>query len=103
MEGALIVLGDQPQIRVEIVQDVLIAFRGGKGLLVVPSFHMRRGHPWILARRLWPEVMAFQPPKTMRDFLQTHAEDIHYIEVNTPTILQDLDTPADYDQYRPAS
>jgi len=99
--GALVVLGDQPQMRVEVVQSVLTAFREEEGPLVVPSYRMRRGHPLMVARSLWPEVMAIKHPKTMRDFLETHAEDIHYLEVDTPTVLLDLDTLSDYRQYRP--
>jgi molybdenum cofactor cytidylyltransferase len=62
---------------------------------------MRRGHPWLIARELWDEVLQMRAPESMRDFLNTHKTDIFYIELDTPSILQDLDTPADYLKYKP--
>lgn len=69
--------------------------------LVVPSFQMRRGHPWIVSRALWAEILAMLPPQTPRDFLNAHAKDIQYVEINSPSILADLDTPEDYRASRP--
>ena len=54
----------------------------------------------MLARALWPALLALRPPATLRDFLHTHADAIAYLEVDTPAVLQDLDTPADYERLR---
>jgi hypothetical protein len=35
-------------------------------------------------------------PQSPRDFLNEHANEIEYVEIDTPTILADLDTPEDY-------
>jgi molybdenum cofactor cytidylyltransferase len=93
---ALVVLGDQPQIRVQTVREVCLAADLRPEALVVPSYQMRRGHPWVLPRRLWAEVAAMQFPLTLRDFTRAHAEEIVYVEVDTDSILMDLDTPEDY-------
>lgn len=100
-EAAMIVLGDQPQIELSVVQNVLAAYNQGASPLVVPSYQMRRGHPWIVARPLWHELMQLSAPETLRDFLNNHKSDIHYVSVDTSSILQDLDTPQDYQYYRP--
>jgi len=57
---------------------------------------MRRGHPWLVTRPLWDELISMKQDQTPRDFLNTHREEIHYINIETPTILADLDTPEDY-------
>jgi molybdenum cofactor cytidylyltransferase len=62
---------------------------------------MRRGHPWLVDRALWPELLALQSPYTLRDFLTAHAGEIRYLDVDTDSILQDLDTPEDYTQQKP--
>ena len=62
---------------------------------------MRRGHPWLIAKELWDEVLQMSPPGSMRDFLNNHKNDILYMDVNTPSILQDLDTPEDYLKFKP--
>ena len=97
--AALIVLGDQPQIEVGVVKSVLGAFEKSHPLLVVPSYQMHRGHPWLAARSLWPVMLALHPPQTLRDFLAQNASIISYVPVETDSILQDLDTPADYERF----
>jgi molybdenum cofactor cytidylyltransferase len=94
--AALVGLGDQPQIQERSVRLVCEAFRKTESLLVVPSFQMRRGHPWLVAHPLWAELLELNPPQSPRDFLNAHAGDIHYVNTDTPSILDDLDTPEDY-------
>ena len=99
--AALIGLGDQPQVQEEIVRSLIEAYLGRKPILIVPSFEMRRGHPWLVARPLWSELLALEPPESPRDFLNRHASDIHYLNVDTESVLADLDTPEDYQKSRP--
>ena len=100
-EATLICLGDQPQVEERSVRNVCDAFREKKTSIVVPSYQMRRGHPWLIARELWGEVLRMRAPESMRDFLNNHKNDIFYVEIDTPSILLDLDTPADYLKYKP--
>ena len=100
-EAALVVLGDQPKIQWSVIAALVDLYRSGQPDLVVPSYQMRRGHPWLIARRLWDEVLAWTPERTLRDLLQTHADEIVYLPVDTPSVLMDLDTPADYERERP--
>ncbi len=100
-QAALICLGDQPQVQEGTVRAVVERFRESNAPLVVPSYRMRRGHPWLVHRQLWDDLLRLQPPLTARDFLNQHASAIHYVTLDTPTILADLDTPADYEQSKP--
>ena len=101
VQAALIGLGDQPQVQERSVRLVCEAYRENKPQLVVPSFQMRRGHPWLVARPLWGELLELKPPESPRDFLNKHAGEIRYVGVNTPSILADLDTPEDYQKSHP--
>lgn len=94
--AALICLGDQPQVEERSVRSICNAFLETKSQIVVPSYQMQRGHPWLVARPLWDELLAMKSPKTPRDFLRKHARTIHYVLVNTPSVIADLDTPEDY-------
>jgi len=96
IEAAFVVLGDQPQIQADTVTALLAESQKVPSALIIPSYQMRRGHPWLVRRDLWDELCALQPPLTLRDFLRDHSADIHYLNVDTPTILADLDTPEDY-------
>ena len=95
-QTTLVALGDQPQMRVDVVQALVQEYRRSGAELILPSYQMRRGHPWLVARRLWEAVSALQPPSTLRDFIRAHAGQIHYLAVESDTILRDLDTPEDY-------
>lgn len=101
VEAALIGLGDQPQVQAEIVRTICARFRENKSVLVVPSYQMKRGHPWLVARSLWEELLQLKATQSPRDFLNEHAGEIEYIEVDTSSILADLDTPQDYENFRP--
>lgn len=99
--AALIGLGDQPQVQERSVRLVLDKFKATTSPLVVPSFQMRRGHPWLMAESLWAEFAEMDHTKSARDFLNAHAGDIQYVEAGTPSIFADLDTPEEYRASRP--
>ncbi|MFN7035876.1 MAG: NTP transferase domain-containing protein [Bellilinea sp.] len=99
--AVLIVLGDQPQMEVEVVKGVLDFYKKTGAKIIVPSYQFRRGHPWLIEKSLWGELENLSPSYTMRDFLRKHHDEIRYIEVETPTVLQDLDTPQDYQRLKP--
>lgn len=101
--AALICLGDQPQIEVRSVSAIIGRFRESGAGLIVPSFQMRRGHPWLAARPLWDELLSLQPPQSPRNFLNAHAREIEYVNVDTPSVLADLDTPEDYERAKPSA
>ncbi len=100
-QAALVGLGDQPQVQERSIRQVCEAYWGNSPQLVVPSFQMRRGHPWLVARPLWGELLQLKPLKSPRDFLNRHGWEIHYVEVDTPSILVDIDTPDDYQKSHP--
>ena len=100
-QAMLIGLGDQPQIQEESIRLICDAYRKNKFELIVPSFRMKRGHPWLVARPLWNAILELKPPQTLRDFLNQYANKIQYMNVDTPTILADLDTPEDYQDSQP--
>jgi molybdenum cofactor cytidylyltransferase len=96
VDASLVVLGDQPQIRCDLVQAILERYRGNSQALIVPSYQNRRGHPWLVHRSLWAEILVLQPPDTLRNWMNSHSASIHYIEAQDDSILRDLDTPQDY-------
>ena len=92
--AALIVLGDQPRIQRSTVQQVITAQQAEA--IIIPSYQLKRGHPILIDRALWPEVLALPETATLRDFIRAHEEQIRYVVVETDSVLKDLDTPEDY-------
>ncbi len=101
LEALLVVLGDQPALEPDVIHSIIRVYQQCQAKLVIPSYQMRRGHPWLVKRCLWDDLLAMPAKETLRDFLQAHQEEIVYANVDTPTILSDLDTPEDYQRQRP--
>jgi molybdenum cofactor cytidylyltransferase len=93
-DAALIVLGDQPLIERRIVEQVIAAHE--PGTVIVPSSNRHGGHPILIDRACWPEVLALPLNANLREVLRAHADWLHYVEVDTESILRDMDTPEDY-------
>ena len=95
-EAVLIVLGDQPRLRREIVQRVIEAAE--PDALIVPSFEMKRGHPILIPRSVWPSILSLPPEATLRDVIRANADHIRYITFDDDSVLRDIDTPKDYQE-----
>lgn len=100
-QAALIVLGDQPQLDPDIIGAIIKRFESLNSPIVVPSYKMRRGHPLLIGRQLWESLLEIPSPMTLRDFLKRNNQFIDYLIVDNPSVLLDLDTPADYLRYQP--
>lgn len=101
-KAILIALADQPLLRSDSVKAVIAAYQdSSQASIVVPSYQLRRGHPWLATAIHWDEILELRAPLSLRDFLRRHQEEIHYVTVDDPGVLQDLDTPDDYLKTRP--
>ena len=98
-DGLMVVLGDQPQISLDVVNDLLAAYRGsGKGV-VLPVHHGRRGHPSIVdLHRYGVEIQALTGEAGLKPVVRGHPEDTYELPVRDEGVLADLDTPEDYQQ-----
>ncbi len=96
MDGIMIILGDQPVLKAFTIDKVISDFQRTRMKVVIPSYNMRRGHPWLIDQSLAKEILDLEEPGTLRDFLGKHQSDIFYSEVDDPSILADMDTPDDY-------
>lgn len=99
--ATLLALGDQPQILPETIRAVMAAQMANQKLLIIPSHQIRRGHPWGIPRLFWEEIIHLPNDLTMRDFINSHRSDIQYVNVDSASILSDLDTPEDYQREKP--
>jgi molybdenum cofactor cytidylyltransferase len=98
--GTLLALGDQPHVPVAVIRQVIEAARTSPDKIVMPSYEMRRGHPFYFPARLWPELLALTFEETLRVVTQRNQAAIIYVNVDTDAILRDMDTPADYQALR---
>lgn len=100
-KAAFIALGDQPGIHHEDIIAMKSLYFAEQPVLLIPSYNYRRGHPWLISRNLWTDILSLQSPRTMRDFIETNKALITYYNVKKSNIIDDLDTPDDYQRLRP--
>lgn len=48
----------------------------------------------------WPEILDLPRGAAPRDVINAHADQIYYVNVDTDSVLRDIDTPADYQEAR---
>lgn len=99
VDAFLVVLGDQPQIEGSIVKAILTEVQHTSLPILIPSFQRQRGHPWLVHKSLWSDLLALDEHATLRQFLNAHAAEIEYLNVDSASVLMDLDTPEDYARF----
>lgn len=100
ISAALVILGDQPRIEASIVQQIIDAYTLGKGEIVAPVYQGQRGHPMLISRRFWDEILALPAGGAPREVIQQHRDVLFRIDVETDSVLSDIDTPEDYARER---
>ena len=92
--AALVVLGDQPALRCQVIAEVVRRWRATGADAVRPRYADRPsepGHPVLLDRRLWPEVVKLEGDAGPAKILPSTAVEL----VDVPGRNPDIDTPAD--------
>ncbi|RPI98104.1 MAG: hypothetical protein EHM39_08545, partial [Chloroflexi bacterium] len=97
--ACLVVMGDQPFLDGRVLGRVLSAYVEGRGEIVIPTHRGERGHPVLIGRRFWPDLLAHERGAP-RDVIRRYPEQTALIEVHTDSILRDLDTPEEYRRAR---
>jgi molybdenum cofactor cytidylyltransferase len=95
--AALMVLGDQPHIRPEVIGLLVEHFRRGDGNIVAPFYRGRRGHPVLFGRDQWNRLRALRGDAGARKLLARYPREVCRVEVDDPGILTDIDRPGDVD------
>ncbi len=97
--AALIVLGDQPLLEHSVIEQIVAVYHAGRGKIVIPSYQRRRGHPVLIDRAHWEGILSLGEQQSLRDYLRgLDATAIYHLDVDTPNVLSDMDTPADYER-----
>jgi len=96
IDAVLVVLGDQPMIEVDVINELINKYRKTRAKIIIPVYQGKRGHPVLIETMYRDEVFTLNPDKGLRELIYSHHEDIYELEVNTPSILKDIDTIEDY-------
>lgn len=93
----LICLGDQPRLAAALDTLLGAASHSGKGILI-PTYQGHRGHPLYIRSLYAEQIMALTPDQGLNTVTRAHSDDMLEVPVGDSGVLEDLDTPADYQQ-----
>ena len=94
-DGYMVCPGDMPQISVEDVRAVAGAYRAAPGGIVIAAHAGTKGHPMVFPVALETEVQRIEDGG-LKVLAERHARRVRLIECASPGVIQDLDTPEDY-------
>jgi molybdenum cofactor cytidylyltransferase len=101
-DAVLMALGDQPGVPPRIIDRIIDAYAASDKGLAVPTCHhegrLRRGHPVVLHARYVPEIRDLSGGQGLRELFVRHADDTEFVPFDTPLVVDDLDTPEDYER-----
>ena len=92
----LICLGDQPRLDGAVVDQVLQAAKQVERGMVIPAHQGKRGHPIFIRNAYRREILALGLDGGLNTLMRSYPEDIHEVVVGQTGILEDMDTPVDY-------
>ena len=124
--AALLAVGDMPAVEVGVVAQLVAAYtnlpespvlpapaspcgpgseakdplsgRCSDDYVYIPSYQMRAGHPVLVPRSYWLAILALPRGASLRSVWQAEGSRIQWVTVDTPSVLRDMDTPADYER-----
>ncbi|MDN4523862.1 nucleotidyltransferase family protein [Fictibacillus fluitans] len=95
--GALIAAVDQPLLPGVLCQ--MDKFhQSDPESIIIPVHNGKRGHPILLPNHLYPELLLIsEETEGLRNIIRRHHNKVKFMETDNPSILLNLNTPADYE------
>jgi molybdenum cofactor cytidylyltransferase len=93
-DGAIVCLGDMPQVDAALIDRLIAAFDPDRGaLIVMPTVEGKRGNPVLWSRRFFPDLMAIEGDVGARHFIGRYNEAVADVPLEGSAALVDVDTP----------
>ncbi len=99
-DTVLIVMGDQPDLKADVVAEVLAVSRREKRPAVVPKYRYSWSNPIAVDRSLWERIMSLEGDEGAQRLLKAHPEWVRevWFEYLPP---RDVDTQQDLAELQP--
>jgi molybdenum cofactor cytidylyltransferase len=94
VDGAIVCLGDMPQVDAGLIDRLIGALDPDQGALVaLPTIDGKRGNPVVWSRRFFPDLMSVEGDVGARYLIGRYAEAVAEVPVSGAAALTDVDTP----------
>jgi len=97
VDAALLVLGDQLILDPKFITVMIerMERNRGKALIISPIHKGKKGHPFLLSKELFDEILSLKENEVIRDVIHRHVDKLLTIHGAKWTIM-DIDTPKDF-------
>lgn len=89
---------DIPLVRPATIEMLAARYLPERPTITYPRFNGRRGHPPLISRALFAEILAGNGDGGLRALLQNHQSTATDVDVLDEGVVLDMDTPEDYEQ-----
>jgi len=94
VDGAIVCLGDMPQVDARLIDRLIGAFDPERGaLVVVPTMAGKRGNPVVWSRRFFADLAGVEGDIGARHLIGAYPEAVVEVPVTDKAALVDVDTP----------
>jgi molybdenum cofactor cytidylyltransferase len=94
VDGAVVCLGDMPQVTSELIDRLIAAFDPERGsLVVVPTTGGKRGNPVLWSRRFFADLMRLEGDIGARNLIGADPVAVSEVPLEDAAALLDIDTP----------
>ncbi len=99
-DSALIVIGDQPAVSVDVVSELLRSHAKEGRPVTLPKYRYTWGNPVVVDRSLWPRLMSLEGDEGAKRLWQAHPDWVNEVWF-ADQVPRDVDTEADVIELRP--
>ena len=93
-DGAVVCLGDMPQVSAALIDRLIAAFDPERGALVaIPTIAGKRGNPVLWSRRFFPDLLSVEGDVGARHLIGGYGEAVAEVPVDDAAAMTDVDTP----------
>jgi molybdenum cofactor cytidylyltransferase len=98
--AVVFMLADQPGVTPAVIDALITRHQRTLAPIVVPTYKGQRGNPALFDRRLRDRLSELKGDRGGQALFDEYSDEIEWVEVDELGILEDIDTPADYDRLR---
>lgn len=103
LEAIILCLVDHPAVSAGTIRKLVNGFRASQAPVMIPTFKGRHGHPVLVARRLFAELLALAPDQGANTVIRKYRNATQFVDVDDRGILLDVDDPETYRRLGEAS
>jgi len=99
-EGVLFLVGDQPLVKLDLINSLVDRFENSSAWIVAPAFRGEARNPVLFRRNLFPELLKLAGDQGGRVLLKKHKEKTVLVEWQEEIPFMDLDVREDYERLK---